>query len=172
MKLGSMKQLMRALHNSGRFFNYVCRSFPQLTIEKLKAGIIDVLQIWQVIKDTELQNSMNTLECAAWKSFVQVVNSFLGNTKAADHNILVSSMIEVFRKLGCLTSIRIHFQFSHIETFPEGSGVMSDEQDKRFLQDMCQMDERYQGRWDAGTVADYCWSLKCDNPAAAYIQES
>ncbi|QQP40527.1 Uncharacterized protein FKW44_014597 [Caligus rogercresseyi] len=41
---------------------------------------------------------MNTLECAAWKSFVQVVNNFLGNTKAANHARLISTMIEAFQK--------------------------------------------------------------------------
>lgn len=71
MKLGLMKQFTRALDKDGRSF-----TFSRLTIEKLKAGIFDGPQIRQLIKDTECQNSMNTLECAAWKSFVQVVNNW------------------------------------------------------------------------------------------------
>ena len=51
---------------------------------------------------------MKTLECAAWKSVVQMVNNFLGNTKAANQAILVSSMIRGIPKLGCLMSIKIH----------------------------------------------------------------
>ena len=129
-------------------------------------------QIRQLIKDKEFKNSMNTLECAAWTSFVQVVNNFLGNTKAANHAILVSSMIEAFQELGCLMSIKMHFLFSHMEKFPENLGAMSDEQGERFHQDMRQMEERYQGRWDAVMMADYCWSLKRDNPAAAHTRES
>ncbi|KAG0720826.1 Pyruvate dehydrogenase phosphatase regulatory subunit, mitochondrial [Chionoecetes opilio] len=172
LKLGLMKQFTRALDKDGRCFNYLCRAFPGLTIEKLKAGIFDGPQIRQLIKDTEFQNSMNTLECAAWKSFVQVVNNFLGNTKAANHARLVSSMIEAFQKLGCLMSIKMHFLFSHMEKFPENLGAMSDEQGERFHQDMRQMEERYQGRWDAVMMADYCWSLKRDNPAAAHTRES
>ncbi|QQP40132.1 Uncharacterized protein FKW44_014077 [Caligus rogercresseyi] len=105
---------------------------------------------------------MNTLECAAWKSFVQVVNNFLGNTKAANHARLISTMIEAFQKLGCLMSIKMHFLFSHMEKFPENLGAMSDEQGERFHQDMRQIEERYQGRWDAVMMADYCWSLKRD----------
>uniref|UniRef100_A0AAV2MH85 Uncharacterized protein n=1 Tax=Knipowitschia caucasica TaxID=637954 RepID=A0AAV2MH85_KNICA len=49
---------------------------------------------------------------------------------------------------------------------------MSDEQGERFHQDMRHMEERYQGRWDAVIMADYCWSLKGDNPAAAHTRES
>ncbi|QQP41542.1 Uncharacterized protein FKW44_015950, partial [Caligus rogercresseyi] len=88
---------------------------------------------------------MNTLECAAWKSFVQVVNNFLGNTKAANHARLISTMIEAFQKLGCLMSIKMRFLFSHMEKFPENLGAMSEKQGERFHQDMHQMEERYQG---------------------------
>ncbi|QQP52342.1 Uncharacterized protein FKW44_004467 [Caligus rogercresseyi] len=119
LKLGLMKQFMRALDKDGRCFNYLCRAFPRLTSEKVKAGIFDGPQIRKLIKDTEFQNSMNTLECAAWKSFVQVVNNFLGNTKAANHARLISTMIEAFQKLGCLMSIKMHFLFSNMEKFPE-----------------------------------------------------
>lgn len=89
----------------------MCRAFPRLTIEKLKAGIFDGPQIRQLIKDTEFQNSMNMLECAAWKSFVQVVNNFLGNTKAANHATLISSMLEAFQKLRRVMNLKMHFLF-------------------------------------------------------------
>jgi hypothetical protein len=115
---------------------------------------------------------MNTLECAAWRSFVQVVNNFLGNKKAANYGTLINSMIKNFQNLGCLMSIKMHFLFSHMERFPENLGAVSDEQGERFHQDMRQMEERYQGRWDAVMLADYCWSLKRDNPAAAHTRKS
>ncbi|QQP51420.1 Uncharacterized protein FKW44_012777, partial [Caligus rogercresseyi] len=136
-----MKQFTHALDKDGRYFNYLCRAFPRLTSEKVKAGIFNGPQIRKLIKDTEFQNSMNTLECAAWKSFVQVVNNFLGNTKAANHARLISTMIEAFQKLGCLMSIKMHFLFSHMEKFPENLGAMSDEQGERFHQDMRQIEE-------------------------------
>ncbi|QQP39277.1 Uncharacterized protein FKW44_020105, partial [Caligus rogercresseyi] len=122
--------------------------------EKVKAGIFNGPQIRKLIKDTEFQNSMNTLECAA------------------NHARLISTMIEAFQNLGCLMSIKMHFLFSHMEKFPENLGAMSDEQGERFHQDMRQIEERYQGRWDAVMMADYCWSLKRDNTAAAHTRES
>ncbi|QQP52525.1 Uncharacterized protein FKW44_004703, partial [Caligus rogercresseyi] len=154
LKLGLMKQFTRALDKDGRCFNYLCRAFPRLTSEKVKAGIFNGPQIRKLIKDTEFQNSMNTLECAA------------------KPRRLISTMIEAFQKLGCLMSIKMHFLFSHMEKFPENLGAMSDEQGERFHQDMRQIEERYQGRWDAVMMADYCWSLKRDNTAAAHTRES
>jgi len=136
IKLGLIKQFTRALDKDGRCFNYLWRAFPGVTIEKLKAGIFDGPQIRQLIKDTEFENSMNTLECAAWRSFVQVVNNFLGNKKAANHATLINSMIKNFQNLGCLMSIKMHFLFSHMEKFPENLGAVSDEQGERFHQDM------------------------------------
>ena len=39
IKLGLMKQFVKTLPETGDCFNYICRVFPTLTIEKLKAGI-------------------------------------------------------------------------------------------------------------------------------------
>ena len=41
IKLGLIKQFVKVLHNDGDTFKYICRLFPTLTIEKLKAGIFD-----------------------------------------------------------------------------------------------------------------------------------
>ncbi|QQP37347.1 Uncharacterized protein FKW44_017579 [Caligus rogercresseyi] len=171
LKLGLMKQFTRALDKDGRCFNYLCRAFPRLTSEKVKAGIFNGPQIRKLIKDTEFQNSMNTLDCAAWKSFVQVANNFLGTRRQQNHARLISTMIEP-SKTRLFVSIKMHFLFSHMEKFPENHGAMSDEQGERFHQDMRQIEERYQGRWDAVMMADYCWSLKRDNTAAAHTRES
>ena len=39
IKLGLMKQFVKTLPETGDCLNYICRVFPALTIEKLKAGI-------------------------------------------------------------------------------------------------------------------------------------
>ena len=40
-----MKQLVKALDKDGDCYQYICKSFPSLSNEKLKAGIPDGLQI-------------------------------------------------------------------------------------------------------------------------------
>ena len=45
IKLGVMKQFVKALNKEGACFKYICGKFPGLTIEKLKAGIFNGPQI-------------------------------------------------------------------------------------------------------------------------------
>ncbi|XP_029927996.1 carcinoembryonic antigen-related cell adhesion molecule 5-like [Myripristis murdjan] len=144
---------------------------PQgLTIEKLKAGIFDGPQIRQLIRDPQFENSMNEVELEAWKAFVLVMKNFLGNIKARNYADLVTNMLTAFRNLGCNMSIKMHYLFSHMDRFPENLGSMSDEQGERFHQDIKEMEARYQGRWDAVMMADYCWTLKRDIPAAEHLR--
>ena len=137
--------------------------FLVLTIEKLKAGIFDGPQI------REFENTMNEVELEAWKAFVLFVKNFLGNNKARNYAELVTNMLTAFRNLGCNMSIKMHYLFSHMGRFPENLGSMSDEQGEIFHQDMKEMETRYQGRWDAVMMADYCWR---DNPTAEHSRSS
>ena len=91
-----------------------------------------------------------------------VTKDFLGNTKAENFVDIVNDMLEKLRKLNINMSIKIHYLFSHLETFPENLGAVSDEQGKRFHQDIKIMEQRYQGRWDAKMIADYRWSIMRD----------
>ena len=43
-------------------------------------------------------------------------------------------------------------------------GAVSEEQGECFHQDIRVMEERYQGRWNVSTLAEYCWYLKRDVP--------
>ena len=54
---------------------------------------------------------------------------------------------------------------SYLDRFPENLCALSDEQEERFHQDVKEMEERYQGRWDAVMLAEYCWSVKRDSVA-------
>ncbi|XP_048852601.1 uncharacterized protein LOC125720773 [Brienomyrus brachyistius] len=69
--------------------------------------------------------------------------------------------------------------FHHLrDKFPELSeakvkeGAVSDEHGERFHQDISVMESRYQGRWSAAMLADYCWTLHRDVPDAQYRRTS
>ena len=115
---------------------------------------------------------MNRTELEAWSSFVLVVKTFLGNNKALNYADLFSNMLIAFKNLGCNMSIKMHYLFLHMDRFPEILGSMSDEQDERFHQDIQEMESRYQGRWDAVMMADYCWTLRRDLPTTLYSRTS
>ena len=75
IKLGLIKQLVKTLDKDGECFKYICRSFPGLSIEKLKAGIFDGPDNRKLMQDENFIFSMNPLEADAWRGFVGVVQN-------------------------------------------------------------------------------------------------
>ena len=172
LKLSLIKQFTKALDKDGDCFTYLYQAFLGLIIEKLKACIFDGHQIRQLIRDPVFENSMNEVELEAWKAFVLVVKNFLGNNKARNYTELVNNTLTAFRNLGCDRKVKMHYQFSDMDRFPENLGSMSDEQGERFRQDLKEMETRYQGHSDAVMMADYGWNLKRDLPATEYSRSS
>ena len=109
---------------------------------KLKADIFDGPQIRQLMKDQKFYDSVNEVELAAWLSFVEVVNNFLGNYRADNYKDIANNMLGNFRILGINRRIRVHLIHSHLDRFPENLGV-SDKQFQRFHQNIKTMEERY-----------------------------
>ena len=159
-----MKQFVKALDKDGNYFQYICKSFPSLSNDKLKAGIFGGSQIRQFIRDQTFCDSMNEVELAAWLSFVEVVKNFRQNYRADNYKETVNNMLGNFRILGINMGIKVHFLHNYLDQFPENLGDVSNEQGERFQQDIKAMEERYQGRLDIKMMADYCRNLKCDKP--------
>ena len=67
------------------------------------------------------------------------------------------------QRLGVKMSIKENYLFNHLDCFPANLGDLSEEQRERFHQDIKIMEERYESRWDAHMMADYCWSLQRDS---------
>lgn len=172
IKLGLIKQFVKALDTNGDCFKYICQTFPGLSTEKLKAGVFDGPQIRTLINNDDFTNHMTQVEVEAWISFVSVVKNFLGNNKAKNYAEIVSKMLQNFQKLGANMSIKVHYLHSHLDKFPDNLGDYSEEQGERFHQDIKIMEERYQGRWDSHMMADYCWNLQRDCPNKNYQRKS
>ncbi|GFU53434.1 uncharacterized protein TNCV_3029391 [Trichonephila clavipes] len=142
IKLGIMKQFVKALDKNGKCFNFFSRKFPGLSIEKLKAGIFNGQQIRQLVKDSNFAKSITEVESKAWNSFVLIMSNFLGK-KRSDYRVeLVESMLSNLKELGCNMSIKIHFLHSHLDRFPQNLGDFSEEQGERFHQDLRTIEER------------------------------
>ena len=92
IKLGIMKQFVKALEKDSDCFKYICMKFSSLTIEKLKAGIFDGPQIRKLMNDANFCNFMNFAELSAWTAFANVVKFFLGKTKAPNYKELVETL--------------------------------------------------------------------------------
>ncbi|KAH9632283.1 hypothetical protein HF086_010208 [Spodoptera exigua] len=139
---------------------------------KIKEGIFVGPQIRELIKDSTFEENLSDLEKSAWKSFKNVVANFLGNHKSDSYRELVSELLLSYQALGCNMSLKIHFLDSHLDFFPDNLGAVSDEHGERFHQDISDMEKRYQGKWSPNMLADYCWTIKRDQPEANYSRKS
>lgn len=160
IKLGLMKNFVKAMNKEGDGFLYLKSVFPKLSDAKLKEGIFVGPQIRQLMKDTNFDKKLNDKEFNAWVSLKAVITGFLGNHKAQNAEKLVNDMLQAYEKMGCRMSLKMHFLHSHFSFFPPNLGAVSDEQGERFHQDVKKLEERYQGRWNTTMLGDYCWRLK------------
>ena len=96
IKLGLMKQFVKALDTNGDCFKYLVKRFPGLTDAKIKGEIFVGPQIRELMKITQFEDVMTNVEKNAWISFKEVVNGFLGNEKSSYYDKLVNNMLKSF----------------------------------------------------------------------------
>lgn len=172
IKLGLMKNFVKAISKESPTFAFLRQKFPQISDAKLNAGIFDGPQIRTLMKDRQFDQAMTETELNAWEAFKSVVNNFLGNERSPEYVLIVQELMQSFMVLGARMSVKMHFLSSHLDYFPDNCGDYSEEQGERFHQDIRTMEERYQGRWDINMLADYCWCLKRDLPGERHKRKS
>lgn len=172
IKLGLMKNFVKAMDNNSDAFLYLRGKFPELSDAKVKEGVFIGPQIRKIVADKQFEQLLSGRERDAWVAFKSVVANFLGNHKSADYVHVVRRCVEAYRLMGCNMSLKIHLLDSHLDFFPENLGAVSDEHGERFHQDISVMESRYQGRWSAAMLADYCWTLQRDVPDAQHKRRS
>jgi hypothetical protein len=159
IKLGLMKNFVKALAVEGAGLQYLRDKFPSISEAKLRAGIFIGPQIRAILSDSDFEMSLTQNERRAWVSFRLVVDNFLGSNKATSYKNMVNNLLKNYKRMGCRMSIKMHFLHSHLDFFPDNLGDVSDEHGERFHQDIATMEQRYQGRMNASMLGDYCWFL-------------
>ena len=104
IKLGRMKQFVRALNTDGECFQYTVSVLLPLSYEKIKAGVFNGSQIRAFVRDQDFVRKMNDKERGVWFSFVAIMENFLGNKKANSYETFLS--LSVF---GLLSSSLLFF---------------------------------------------------------------
>jgi hypothetical protein len=112
LKLGLMKNFVKATNQEEAAFTYLWEKFPRLSETKLKEGIFTGPQIRYLIKDEYFDKLLQGDKKAAWDSFKLVVKGFLGNRRAQNYEELVNNLLHSYQKLGCNMSLKIHFLHS------------------------------------------------------------
>ena len=172
IKLGLMKNFMKALHKNGAAFQHLSTVFPDLSAAKPKEGIFVGPQIREVLKDTDFEELLNLNELRVWEAFKSVCSGFLGNTRLPDYQACMEKLLKFYEDMGCRMSLKIHFLHSHLIFFPPILGAVSDEHGERFHQVITKMERNYQGKWNPGMMGDFYWMLLHDVPEAKYTRSS
>ncbi|UYV61157.1 hypothetical protein LAZ67_1003618 [Cordylochernes scorpioides] len=146
IKLGLMKNLVKAMDRNASGFAYLKQKFSSISEAKIKEGIFVGPQIRELQQDGNFQNSLNEVEAAAWNSFRNVCKNFLGSVKVENYRDIVNDLLLSYKALGCNMSLKILFLHSHLDFFPDNLGAVSDEHGERFHQDISSMEKRYQDR--------------------------
>jgi hypothetical protein len=97
IKLGIMKNFVKALDRNGKDFVYLCSKFPNLSDARCKRGIFVGVHIGKVTCDKNFKRKFNCTEMAAWTSFRSLVYGFLDIGKE-----------ENYQKLGCQILLNMH----------------------------------------------------------------
>jgi hypothetical protein len=163
IKLGLVKQFVKALDVKSDSFQYLQLMFPKLSYAKVTGGIFVGPQIKVMLASQELEDRMSPIERNAWQAFRLVVQNFLGNNKSENYEELVDNLIEQYRLLKCRMSLKLHYLHSHLNFFRPNLGDVSEEHGERFHQDIQSMEKRYQGRWNEAMMGDYIWCLIRDD---------
>ena len=134
IKLGLMKNFVKALHQNGAAFQHLSTEFTGLSAAKLKEGIFVGPQIREVPKDTDFEELLNLKELRAKEAFKSVCSGFLGNTRVPDYQACIEKLLKSCEDMGCRMSLKIHFFNSHLNFFLPNLGAVSDEHGERFHQ--------------------------------------
>ena len=73
IKLGLIKQFVKALDHNSEAFQYLQTVFPKLSEAKVKGGIFVGPQVKKLMHDEEFMMMLRSIERKAWKSFIDVV---------------------------------------------------------------------------------------------------
>ena len=69
IKLGSMKNFVKAMNQNGAAFKYICNKFPVLSQAKLKEGIFIGLQVNKLLKNANFDHTLSGIDKVAWNAF-------------------------------------------------------------------------------------------------------
>ena len=153
IKLGLIKQFVKALDFEGKVFRETHSMFPKLSNAKIKERIFVGPQISTMLKSESLEAKMNETERKHGKHFEVWLMDFwqIKGTKITE---LVKKLIKSHQNMGCRMSVKQHFLCSHLDFFQENLGNFSKEHGERFQQNIEPMEKRYKSRWNSAMMGD------------------
>ena len=88
-----------------------------------------------------------------------MVEGFLGNHKVDNFREIVEELVDAQEKMGCRMSLKLRVLHSYIDEFKGNINDYSEEQGKRFHQDVKLFEECYKGQYNENMMGEYTWNL-------------
>ncbi|GBM17318.1 hypothetical protein AVEN_237299-1 [Araneus ventricosus] len=100
IKLGLMKDFVKAMDCGGSGFQYLRLKFPKVSEAKIEERIIVGPQIRQLMKDPVFESKLTKKEAAERTSFKKLAKNFLGNHKAENYRQIVNNLLKGLQNHG------------------------------------------------------------------------
>ena len=94
-----MKNFVKEIDRKGSRFAFLQENSPRISMEKLKAGIFDGLQIRELKKELMFDEALTKAELSASQSLKSVVTNFLGNYQNAEYEKEIEELQKRFSQL-------------------------------------------------------------------------
>ena len=160
IKLGLIKQFVKALDKDGAAFKYLQNLFPKLSEAKVKGDIFIGPQVKLILKSDEFIKTLSAVEKDAWICFAAVAQGFLINNKKDNCAELVANLVNSYGNMGCRLPMKVvHMLDAHLDEFKENLGAYSEEHSERFHQDIQDFESRFQEKFNENMMGDYIWGL-------------
>jgi len=139
-----MKNFVKVMDRTGSAFKYLAEKSPLSSGKrKLKRGVFFVgPQIRRLFRDDMFNNLLQGDEKKAWGAFRLVSTNFLGNIRAENYKELIEDMLSLYRRLGCDMSLKLHMIRSHLQFFPNNSGMFSNEHGELFTREIAKTEKQ------------------------------
>ena len=93
IKLGLMKNSVKALNKNGQSFRFLQTKFPYVSDTKFCAGVFNGPQIRELMKDSCFDEILTSNENTALVSFKNVCTNFLGKRRCQDYEKMVGVLM-------------------------------------------------------------------------------
>ena len=153
-----MKNFVKAMDRDVDGFKFLKDLFgAEKTDAKLEAEVFVGPEIRKLMQNEGFGARLRPLELAAGNAMKSVVVNVLGSHRHKKYPDIIDSMLKANEQLDACMSWKMPFLRSHLAFFPSNLGEVSDEQEERFHQNISVIEGRYQGRYDANMMGDFCW---------------
>lgn len=127
-------------------FEYLWQKCSRLSEAKTNENSFRGLQIKDLFKNEEFNNTLLEHEELAWNKARLVVTNILWSKKANDYFELIEKIFQSNETIVCNMSLKIYLLHSHLDIFSKNNVAVSDEQGEHFHQNNAAIEKKSTAR--------------------------